>query len=234
MRQTVKRDIHAAVEAAVKSVSTELPLKKVNQGRWRLVTGPRLAVEVDVLLETDHGEGMFRIGWGVRAAGAAAVLDVEDLPGTGNATVGGDLGSLARRVPGMTMLCVKGGDAGALTRLWWGSRPQKPEELSDKVRGWLVDYLPVLARLRSYADLAGFVETFDVRYGKANVHPETPIGRLQTAIALRALQGDSAAVEESIARWTAMTGGPAKDPFLHDLDDRFLARVRSTLANSKE
>lgn len=187
--QQIRRSIHGVVRKAVASL--DIPgMVQTRQGYWVCRTGPQVVWEIQTLFETAHGAGMFRVGWCVRSPGAAAVLGLEDLPGTAHGTIGGDLGSFANRKRGMTMLCHEGAGTSLLSRLWWGVQETSPDQLTARVRSWLSTIYPILLPLGDRRAVADFVSGFGATYGRTDVYPEAEFGRIKTAIALRALESD--------------------------------------------
>ena len=220
---------NAAVQAAIASTAELIPFSSDRRGHWVYPAGTGITDELEVLPENQHGEGMFRIGWGIRAAGVADVLGLSDLPGTEHATICGDLGSLAERKRGMTMLSLGSGGAGGLTRLWWGTRGESPEQLGRRIAEWVSRLAPVLRDIDTYDKLADFVRTFPSGYGKVEVHPDNEVGRLQTETALRAVGGDPRGAEDALSRWRAVIERDRRDDFLRKLDDEFVRRVEAAL-----
>ena len=230
MKQSAKRAIHSAVNAAVAAAAIPNLGRKV-QGYWTCPTGPHVTWELETVFEAEHGAGMFRFCWGVRIDGVAAVLDLLDLPGTAHATIGGDLGSLVQRKRGMTMLCLDGVGTGWLARGWWGTRAESPEALSARIRSWLTDVSPTFLSLDSRRAVAEFVSTFGQVYGHTDVHPDNEDGRLMTAIALRALEGDADWVEAALSTWQSAASGTRMNDLAMKVRREFVRRVRATMSN---
>ncbi|GIG55947.1 hypothetical protein Lfu02_03190 [Longispora fulva] len=199
MKAAIKREIDTIVGDGSAAL-TGAGFHRERTGFWACPAG-QLRWELEVVHEPGYGEGVFRLGWGVRVPGVAEILELEDLPGVEHATVGGDVGSLARRRIAMGLLCVESGSVGLGTRFLRGVRPEAAGVLTNRVREWTAELLEVLRPLTDHLALADFLGTYESRYGKIHVDPDNAGRRLPLIAALRALGGDVPAARENLTRW---------------------------------
>jgi hypothetical protein len=226
MKAAIKRRINEVVQQAVTSAG-HLGLKRQRQGYW---TARRDEVqwEVETLYEEAYGEGVFRVGWGVLAPGLAEIVDRVESEGIYDATVGGDVGSLATRSRRMVMLCVPGATMGHLNRWLWKAKPEPEEVLAARIAGWLSGPVTsVFQSMTTRREIVDFLENHEARYGKVFMHPEDREQELALIAGLRALDGDIEGALTAIDAWRSMLR-PGSDSYgvLSAKVDRIAGRIR--------
>ncbi|NES17075.1 MULTISPECIES: hypothetical protein [Micromonospora] len=205
MKTANKRRINDVVQRAVASAG-QLGLKRVRQGIWAAEQG-EVRWEIEALYESGYGDGIFRVGWGVLAPGAAHLIELEESDGINDATVGGDAGSLALKRRSMVMLCVQGAEVSLAHRLLWRARPEPDDVLISRISAWLSGPISELFdSLASRPQIVDFLENRDARYGRVPMHPEGRGQVLLTIAALKGLDGDLAGALDSLNHYRAYLG----------------------------
>lgn len=212
MKPSTKRDINTAVQRAVQEAG-HLGLQRRRQG-YRTATHDEVQWEVDVLYEQAYGDGVFRVGWGVRVPGVAEVLEREELAGTEHATVGGDAGALATRSRRMKMLVVEGGTMSLVNRLLWNVKPEKLDTLATRISEWLSGPLTeVFESMTSRQGVVEFLENYQARYGRTEMHPDSQEMALALIAALNGLSGDKPGAFAALDKWRSLIGSPGDDSY---------------------
>lgn len=161
-----------------------------------------------------YGDGVFRVGWGVRVPGVTEILECEELAGTEHATVGGDAGALATRSRRMKMLVVEGGTMSLVNRLLWNAKPEKPDVLAARISGWLSGPLTeVFEPMTSRQGVVDFLENCQARYGRIEIHPDSQELTLALVAALKGLCGDKPGAFAALDKWRSLTGSPGEDSY---------------------
>jgi hypothetical protein len=179
-----------------------------------------VTAEVDVLLESNYGSGVFRIGWGIRVPGVPEVAELEEGKGTQNATVSGDVGSLVQRRRRMHMMCLAGGSTTLFNRLLWQMKPEPAGVLGTRIAGWLsgpvTAFFHALSTRRAVAD---FLESGGGQFGRILVEPSISTPPWALIAAIRGLDGDKAGALQAIEQWRARyPPGPAYSELAHRID----------------
>jgi hypothetical protein len=212
VKPSTKRDINTAVQRAVKEAE-HLGLQRQRQGYWTATHG-EVQWEVDVLYEQAYGDGVFRVGWGVRVPGVAEILEREELAGTEHATVGGDAGALATRSRRMKMLVVEGGTMSLVNRLLWNVKPEKLDALATRISEWLSGSLTeVFESMTSRQGVVEFLENYQARYGRIEMHPDSQEMALALIAALNGLSGDTSRAFAALDKWRSLIGSPGDDSY---------------------
>ncbi len=207
MKTSLGRRAEAVVGRAVDAA--RLPLQPVKAGCWSADRG-QVQWSVDVLHEPPYGTGVFRVGWGILAPGAAAIAEREEGPGSLDATVGGDAGSFATGSRRIRLLCVEGSSIGLGHRLLWGVRPEPDAVLVERIAQWLAGPITGLfMSMTSRQEIIQFIENNIVlRHIGRETHPLTAEQGLSLTAALRALGGDKDGAYADLERWRTMLGTP--------------------------
>jgi hypothetical protein len=200
MRGDVKRALYAGVNAAARSAETA-GFTRSRRGYW-LANQQETRWELELVFEQEHGEGNFRLEWGVRVTGVAQILEREEIDHAIDCTIAGDVGSLALRQRGMTFIVLSEARAGWLRKaLFREVRLRSSDEIADVVQGWIAPLIETLEPLTTRAAVAKFLEDAGRRLGPWFDYPDSHSGRDLKAAAVWALAGDHEAARTALDRW---------------------------------
>ncbi len=223
MKQAIKRDIYRAVGSAA-GLLAEAGFRSRRQGYW-VCPKDDLRWELEVLFEPAYGDGVFRIGWAVRADIANRFVEFQVNDGVEHGTIGGDVGSLARGKSRMCLLAVTGAEPSLTARLLWGVRIQSVESLSAELSHWFAHLLAFLQPIDSYPSLVDFLDS----YHRSRRKPlfDLPDAASPMMAVLRGLSGDLDGGLRMLNDWVP-PAKPGTDAYRSDLAyrDRVAKRLR--------
>lgn len=202
MESVMRNAVNAVIDSVM--VAIEGPVfRRAHSGYWTAEVD-QTRREIQAVLEPAYGEGVFRVVWGVRAAGVQAMLDGQEIAGASHATVSGDAGSLATGRRRMHFLCPEGGKTSLINRVLWGLRPEPADVLAGRIRAWISEaVLPLMQSTTTRAAVAQVLESLP-KGRHALIEPDLDGQRLPAIAALKALNGDKAGASHALDQWARL------------------------------